>query len=347
MNRCLIALNAESKRSALRSALNVELPDDGKAPDWVELIPAGPTVRGNDGRSWTFGEAEAQAVMSAFNTHLKEIVMDWEHASEHRATQGLDAPASGWVKELDLRDGALWGRIDWTDKARNQVESKEYRYLSPVFLYTADDSRRIQRLTSVGLTNQPNFALKALNQEDPNLTEGDQPPMLLEKLIKLLGLSEDATEEQVFAALESMKASNQDMELKMAQNREATPSLDKFVPRTDFDKAVARATNAEHKLTQIQEKKQEADIEAAIDKALEQGKITPAAVDYHKAQCRSEGGLERFQKYVEQAPEVAGDSELDGKPPTGTSKALNAEMKAVAAQFGNSEEDLKKFGGLQ
>lgn len=40
-----------------RIALNTELtPQDGQAPEWVELIPQGPAVVGNDGRRWLFDE---------------------------------------------------------------------------------------------------------------------------------------------------------------------------------------------------------------------------------------------------------------------------------------------------
>lgn len=337
----------------LRSALNQTLPADGSVPEWLQLIPAGPTVQGVDGRAWTFGDDEIAAVMREFAKHLGEVVTDWEHASEHRAPKGEEAPAAGWIKQIEPRDGALWGRVEWTERAANQIAAKEYRYISPVFLYTADASRRIQRLTSVGLTNQPNFALKALNQEDiPAIddeggtptepTQGDQSPMD-KMLLERLGLPEDATMEQVIAAIDAMES-----KLQTAQNRAQTsPSLDKFVPRTDYDNAMLRATNAEQQLSTFQKEQQEGEIEKAINQALEDGKITPSSVEYHTAQCRSEGGLDRFKAFAEASPEVAGDSGLEGKdPPKGKQeKALNAEMRSIASQFGNSEEDLQKYGG--
>ena len=338
-----------SKR--LRTALNVTLPSDGSVPEWLELIPAGPIVQGADGRAWTFGPDELETVLSEFAKHLGEVVFDWEHASEHRAPKGEEAPAAGWVKEIEGRNGALWGRVEWTERAARQISAREYRYASPVFLYTADAARRIQRLTSIGLTNQPNFALKALNQEDPaaaggdpdttlNPDQGDVPTMDKE-LLKRLGLPEDATAQQVTEAVDGLKG-----KLETAQNRaNQQPSLDKFVPRADYDGALQRASNAEQELSTLKQAKQDEAVETAINQALEDRKITPATVEYHKAQCRSEGGLERFKAFVEQAPQIAGDSGLDGKTPKGEQKALNAEMKAVADQFGNSEDDLKKYGG--
>lgn len=334
----------------LRSAINRELPQDGSVPEWLELIPPGPVVQGVDGRAWTFGPAEVRQVLTEFNQHLGEIVADWEHASEHKAPKGEEAPAAGWIKQLEERDGALWGRIEWTERAANQISQREYRYISPVFLYTTDEQRRIQRLTSVGLTNQPNFALKALNQEDPAAAGGDSDPnqgdnpTMDKELLARLGLPEDATAEQVRAAVDGLKG-----ELATAQNRgQQGPSLDKFVPRTDYDNALSRATNAEERLASLEKERQDEAIDTAINQALEDGKITPASVEYHKAQCRSEGGLDRFKAFVDAAPEVGGDAGLAGKKPPQQEqgKAMNAEMRAVAAQMGNSEEDLKKYGGL-
>lgn len=349
--RLHIALNqASATAGRLRSALNQELPTDGSVPDWLELIPAGPTIRGVDGRTWTFGPEEMAGVLQEFARHLGELVLDWEHASEHRAPKGEDAPAAGWIKQLENRDGALWGRVEWTPRAAEQIANREYRYISPVFLFTADDDHRVVRLTSAGLTNQPNFALTALNQEadaadggdaDPNPDQGDIPTMDKE-LLKRLGLPDNATEAQVTEAIDGLKG-----QLETAQNRaNQQPSLDKFVPRADYDSALSRAANAEERLTTLEKTRQDETIDSAINQALEDGKITPATVEYHKAQCRSEGGLDRFKAFVEQAPETAGDTGLDGKTPAGQDKALNAEMRAIAAQFGNSEEDLKQYGGF-
>lgn len=146
----------------VRASLNnIELPL--QAPEWVELLPPGPAVTGRDGRAWAFGPAEATAVLHAFHQHNGPLPIDWEHASEHRAPNGLDAPAAGWITELEIRDGALWGRVEWTSKAIGQIARKEYRFLSPVFLYSKS-GQRIQKLVSAGLTNQPNLKMTALNQ---------------------------------------------------------------------------------------------------------------------------------------------------------------------------------------
>lgn len=326
------ALNTEAATLGQRLALNVELPA-GELPEWVELLPAGEMVMGRDGRTWR--NSNPHGVVEQFVARNVDLVIDWEHASEHRAPNGQDAPAAGWVKELAVREGAVWGRVEWTEKAAEQLQRKEYRYLSPVFLFTRDENQ-IVRLSSAGLTNQPNLALKALNQQ----THQEDFPVWKD-LLKKLGLPEDATEAQAITALNQVQA-----DLETAKNREATPSLDKYVPRADFDQAQTRAANAEQTLKTLKKEREDEAIDTAINQALEDGKIAPATVDYHKAQCRTEGGLERFKTFVESAPAITGDSGLDGRKTPGADMALNSETLKIAGMMGNSEEDLKKYGGV-
>jgi len=162
---------------------------DGKAPAWVELIPAGAVVTGRDGRTWVFDDACAADVQSRFTARAIELPIDWEHATQHHAPKGQDAPAGAWIKQLDIRDGgALWGQVEWTPRAALQVESREYRFLSPVFDYDPD-TRRVVHLVSAGLTNKPNFLLTALSQDSLNSTTLEITPVQLPAaLLALLGL---------------------------------------------------------------------------------------------------------------------------------------------------------------
>lgn len=166
----------EFEESALNAAVvSVTLDTGGKPPpQWIQLLPAGPNIQGADGRAWTL--KEPASLVAAFQQRLTPLVIDWEHASEHRAPQGLDAPAAGWIHQLDVRDGQIWGRAEWTARAASQIQGKEYRYLSPVFSYRKD-SREIVALTSAGLTNQPNLPLTALNRvaTPAYLPAADQP----------------------------------------------------------------------------------------------------------------------------------------------------------------------------
>lgn len=315
-------------------ALNVDLSDlssiEGQAPEWIELIPTGPTITGRDGRTWLFDELAQQLVLGAFTQRSIDMVMDWEHATEVAAPKGEPAPAAAWIDRLELRGGALWGHVAWTPRAGEQVVAREYRFVSPVFDYD-DASRRILRMVSVGLTNKPNLVLTALNQE-----QTETPKLALPLALAVsLGLDATATDEQAVAAVNQLKATA------TARNSEL-PSLDKFVPRQEYENAVSRATNAEEALAARKADDHKAVVETEIEAALKAGKITPATVDYYRASCSEQAGLDRFREFVKAAPSVADPSSLDSRKPDGTSTALNAEEKQVAKMLGLTEEDFLK-----
>lgn len=317
-----LAINSEIYSS-------VEL-SDGKAPEWAELIPAGPTVTGRDGRSWLFDEIAMELVQSSFNTRAIDLPLDWEHATQHRAPVGQDAPAAAWIKQLDIRNGALWGQTDWTPRGALQIEAREYRFLSPVFDFDPETGR-IARLVSAGLTNKPNFLLTALNQENPENT----PVKLSAALLALLGLPETATEDQAIAATTQLKVTAQ------ATNAEL-PSLERFVPRSDYDALHARATNAEQALVTQKKTEHNKEVDALITSATQAGKITPATIDYHRAACQDEEGLTRFKAFVAAAPTVADPTNLGERKPDNTATALNAEEQQVAKLLGMSPDEFIK-----
>jgi phage I-like protein len=326
------AMNAEAV-TGRRMALNFELPADGVAPDWIELIPAGQIITGRDGRTWINDRPDV--ILQAFAAEGKDLPVDWEHSSVLKAREGEEAPAGGWIKQMEAREGgAIWGRVEWTEKGRASIASREYRYLSPVFLYEIE-SRRIFRITSCGLTNQPNLFLNALNSE--NQTEVN--PMF-KKLLLLLGLPETTTEEAALNHVGALKA-----EHATALNQAQHPPLDKFVPRADYDKALNRAGESEKKLAEQFAAELDKAINTEIDAALAAGKITPATKEYHVAQCRQDGGLDRFREFVKAAPVFGADSGLDGRE-AGGSKALNAEEKKICEMMGISVDEYKKANNL-
>ena len=136
---------------------------DKTAPDWIELLPAGPDIQGRDGRKWRLNNP--QSLVDAFNQRALPLVVDYEHSTEINAANGGEAPAAGWVENLEVRnDGSVWGKVEWTQKASNSILSKEYRFISPAFNHIKDGE--ITRLSSAALTNKPNLDLTALNSQD-------------------------------------------------------------------------------------------------------------------------------------------------------------------------------------
>lgn len=138
------------------------------APAFVQLLPAGPQINGIDGRRWVFDQASVDQVLAAFARRNRYLVIDWEHSSQVRAEKGLEAPAAGWIVRLESRGGELWGQVEWTPRGAGQIARREYRFLSPVFLFDKNTGR-IQELSGAGLTNSPNLNLVALNRAEPTM----------------------------------------------------------------------------------------------------------------------------------------------------------------------------------
>lgn len=301
----------------LTTALNaVAIPGEG-APEWVELLPVG-QVLGRDGRAWV--NDQPGLILDAMNALGRDLPVDLEHATELKAPKGEPAPAMGWIKELRVDGGRVMGRVEWTEDGRKAVESKAYRYLSPVILFEQDTSR-VRAITSVALTNRPNLYLSALN--------GQEEHMELKQLLAALGLPDGTTFDAALSHIGQLKGS-----LATAANAAVNPPLDKFVPRADYDTALGRATNAEQALADLKKAEQVKAIDDAISTALAAGKITPATEAYHRAQCAQAGGLARFEDYCKAAPVIADPSAMDQRQPGEQNAALNAEQRKVCAQLG-------------
>jgi len=333
-----VALNQEGAAATAPATLSLcmdfpAVADDGHAlPDTLQILPAGPDIQGRDGRGWKL--ADLDELIQAQNA-LGDIPIDWEHATEIAAPKGQPAPAAAWLGGWHACNGALCAAVRWTPKGAKAVRNREHRYLSPAFLHAKDGA--IIRVVSVGLTNRPNLDLAALNRAaTPNAPPEEHPMKLPAALVTALGIAEDADETTACNAVASL---NQ----QLATAKEAAPSLDLFVPRGDYEAALNRATVAEEAVAKQAADALEVDIVSAVDAAQAAGKITPATRDYHLAQCRQEGGLERFEKFVTAAVPVVGKSGAEGKPPAAGDEPLTAGQLAAGSQLGiKSTEDYSK-----
>lgn len=302
------------------------------APEWVQLTPAGPDVEGRDGRKWFLPNPEQ--VVAAFNAAGMDLPVDLEHSTVLKGAKGEPAPAVGWIKAMEVRNGALWGRVEWTEDGARAVASRSYRYLSPVFTFTKAANQIVEML-SAGLTNQPNLRLAALNRAanpnnpddpDPTLNPDKGRPMNLTRITKALGLDDGASTDQIETAVNRLITSADQ------------PDISKFVPKAEYDTALNRATEAEAKLAERDKSATDTAINSALDAAVAAGKITPGSRGFYEAACRAEGGLDKFNTFVEGAPKIAEPSNLD-KVELGGKTKLTADEVAACRAMGMSEAD--------
>lgn len=334
MNTASATANKQTGATIATPIQSIALNEAGAAPEWIELIPAGFDVQGRDGRAWI--NPDPQGVVTATASRSLPLPLDWEHATETRAPQGLDAPAAGWIEEVAVREGgSIWGRVDWTLRGRTMVEGKppEYRFVSPVFSYD-QVTGVIRRLISVGLTNTPNLVLTALNREGATdiTREQEKPLSIATQLAAVLGLSAGATDDQIVNAVTEAKAANRSVD------------LSSYAPRADLDAAVNRANTAEAALKAKTDEDHAKAIDTALAAAQDAGKIIPASVDDYRAMCTAEGGLERFNNLVKTMPVIAGaaESRASNKAENAdTGSGLTDEERAVCRALGQDEATFK------
>ena len=185
------------------------LPDGEAAPEWVPLLPAG-EIRTFDGRG-PYRVQDAQALIHASMADPRgALPIDENHATDLAAPKGGEAPARGWIKELQAREDGIWGRVEWTGAGRALVADRAYRGISPVFFH--DKAGAIHRIARASLTNYPNLrGLPALHQEDARMGA------LMTRLAALLGLPEDATEDRITGAVEALKGQGPALQSQLAE----------------------------------------------------------------------------------------------------------------------------------
>jgi len=306
------------------AALGLALQSESGAPEWVQLLPAGPVIAGRDGRAWTL--SDPQTVINAYRANKGPIAIDWEHAQDRLAAKGMDAPASGWIEDMEVRSGEIWARVTWVPRAAQAIAAREYRFLSPTFTHTKDG--KVIAIVGAGLVNRPNFVMAALNA---NLNTGE---MIVDKiaLCAALGLAATATDAEIITAVNALKA-----KAETALNNQQ-PSLNDFVPRAEYDVAINRATTAENLISSEKKARLEAEISAAVDDAIKTGKIAPASKDYFLSTCRADDGLEQFKKFVSAQPSQFTPG-VDPAKKQEQQTALNAEERNVAATLGLTEAE--------
>jgi hypothetical protein len=192
---------------------------DGKLPDdgWYHLVPLGEFPHADSGRLQVIDQAAVTAMVNRFNDEAARpnfagLLIDQEHWSYDT---DKSSESFGWVKQLENRSDGIWGRIEFSDLGELAVKNRRYKFVSPVF-WPAKDIERLDgnkvrplRIDSFGLTNSPNFkgmvpftnrADASAAADEPNQT----PKQSMKQVAQRLGLSADASEESILAAVDKL-----------------------------------------------------------------------------------------------------------------------------------------------
>ncbi|KGE77655.1 hypothetical protein FP66_08480 [Halomonas salina] len=322
---------------------------------------------------WHLDAQGARSLMALASTRSTDIAIDYEHQTLLADRNGKPAPAAGWVepRSLEWRDDGLYGRIQWTDRARQMIDGGEYRYLSPVFPYDAE-SGAVLDLLHLALTNTPAIddgiaELAAARRASSTASPQDEDSTVnREQLIKALGLKADATDEQIDGAIAALKAKageadgvrealslkdddkpaeavaalKTQAEAQPAGGEKAEPDPTKYVPKAVYDETAQQ-------LAALKAGGDAQEMDRLIEEGLKDGRIAgKATADWLKGQ-----GMAALKAHLEDAPSIAalkGDTQTGGKAPQGGGEGgkgphgLSEQELAVCKATGISPEDYRK-----
>lgn len=335
-------------------------------PEKVKILPFG-NVKSQKG-NFIVDDESFKSIKNHFKNRGLDLVVDYEH----QTLEDVQAPAGGWIKDIEKEGDAIVAKVEWTPKAQEYLKNKEYKYLSPVVLVRKADNKAVV-LHSVALTNTPaidnmypivnSIDLKQYENEEDNKMDSKE-------LAKLLGLQEDATEDQIKEALAKIVEAAKNpkpKEPETTQDPKEEPNSKEDGKQTevvankiisgllgigdgakteDIAAAIVALKNSADDVKTIKEKLAKEESNALVMNALKAGKITPAQKEWAEEYALKDP--RGFAAFAEKASRVV---------PLGKINYLNDDDKKqniedettvqVLKQLGVSAEDVKKYGEVE
>lgn len=302
----------------IQTLCELQLQSSQNVPEWVHLIPNG-KIAARDGRS--FNLAEPETVVGIFVAGGIDLPIDYEHQNERPAAKlNGPVPAAGWIKELDAREDGLWGRVAWTERAKDLIGSKEYRFLSPSLLFDQSNGN-ILKLKGAGLVHNPALHLTALASQEDTL-ETETP--LIKRLATALNMPAETDANSLLAAIESLA------------NSTGEPDPNKYVPIAALQDLLR---DRNKKVANLHESQ----VAAKVESAYQKGYLTPAMREWATALCSQDSAS--FDAFIaKSAPHFANfDKPVlpDGPPPESFPRQSSL-ADAVCGQLGLKVGRLKE-----
>lgn len=318
---------------------------ENTAPARIQIIPMGRFTTQDERKiSLELTSSAAKTIIDTFSAKSTDMLIDYEHNTRF-SPPGTPNPAAGWIKDLSLSDDGLFADVEWTEKAAGMITAGEYRYVSPVV--TKDKQGKITGLYEVALANKP-----AIDGMRPLITMSaenkSEEEIMLEVILKALGLSADASEADVLAKI---------AELTDGQNAPSEELLSQLGLEKGSTNAVVLAAvqglvASKDQLVVLSERidKMEADTagkkaEELVALAQREGKVTPANAANMVAYAKKDYAA--AEAFLKNAPVVVPMSQ---RTQTTSEDAdvvvmLSANDEAFFTEIGVSKEDITKFGG--
>lgn len=333
----------------------------------LQLFPAG-EFRSVDGRPtevdfWFIDAAIAAVLIADLSARKNRIVIDYEHQTLLSKDNGKPAPAAGWFKTVEWREGeGLFATdVEWTATAQAHIEAKEYLYFSPVFAYSKTTGA-VQKILLGAVTNSPaldGMSEATITAASQLLTHTESLTMdleaLLERLRWMFNLPTLATTDDILVevnkAVDLIKAENataaasfnliahlsaQHQSIASLTAQVATPDPAKFVPVTVMQ-------DLQTQLAALNKKINEDEVNDLVTVALSDSRLLPTQEAW--ARSLGESDIAALRSYIATAQPIVAltATQTGGNIPEGDGITdLTESQLAVCKQMGVSPEDYKK-----
>lgn len=141
--------------TAIRLRARLPLVADGAPRTWMDLAYVG-EWKGHQAGDFKFTNEVFANIVARFEEQKNPIPITYEHPEKW---MGTPVVAAGWIHELAIKDGHLWGLAEFTPKATDMIKQGEYRFCSVVVDFASIDRKSGDEvgpeLYEVGLTNTP------------------------------------------------------------------------------------------------------------------------------------------------------------------------------------------------
>lgn len=340
----------------------------------IQLLPAG-EFASNDGRpacgTWKMDAAIAAQVIERLSRRKTPIVIDYEHQTLHKETNGQPAPAAGRFLGADVewREGVgLFAcNVKWTPRAASMIGDEEYLYISPVIAYDKNTGV-VMDIAHAGLTNDPaidGMEAVALAAASRLLTNDDEVPQmetLLELLRKILGLEETATEEEILTALKAvadtmpqngemasaglcrvLEHGQQRVEALTAALSKATTGAQNTAPDPAKFVPIAVVNELRNTIAALNNNSSVKELDNIITAALTSGKLIPSMEEW--ARNLGKKDINELKNFIDDSPVIAAltREQVGNNPPESGAHGLDATELEAASLLNLTPEQYAKL----
>lgn len=286
----------------------------------------------------------ARRLVAEATSRQTPFVIDYEHQTLFAETSGNPAPAAAWFTALEWRegDGLYAVDVEWTERAAALITGDEYRYLSPVFKFDPNTGV-VTELLMAAVTNNPAIdgiadvaAARYLHQPHEEATPVDK------ELLEMLGLGEDATAEQVRAAVQALmsKAADAEDDVTALRAKVNKPDPEKYVPKAAFD-------DLQNRVVALSTKLNTDEVDGLVKSGLADGRLLPSLEGW--ARDLGESNVAALRSYLDSAQpiEALRSQQTNGKTIPEGGEQLTDEELAVCRAMDQDPKDFLKAKGVK